>query len=50
MDKLISRIDLDQIINSTVARWIVFLIALSALAMLDLDYGRMIFVDVSKPD
>ena len=43
MDKLISRIDLDQITNSTAARWIVFFIALSALAMLDLDYGRMIF-------
>ena len=43
MDKLISRIDLDQITNSPVAKWIVFLIALSALAMLDLDYGRMIF-------
>ena len=44
MDKLISRIDLDQITNSTVARWIVFFIALSALAMLDLDYGRIIYV------
>ena len=44
MDKLISRIDLEQITNSTVARWIVFFIALGTFAIVDIDSGR-IFLD-----
>ena len=44
MDKLVSRIDPDQITNSTVARWIVFFIALGTLTIVDIDSGR-IFLD-----
>ena len=44
MDNLISRIDLDQITNSIVARWIVFFIALGTFAIVDIDSGR-IFLD-----
>ena len=42
MDKLISRIDLDQFANSPFSRWIVFFIALGALAKIDIDAGRII--------
>ena len=43
MDKLVSRIDLDQISNSPVARWIVFFIALGTFAIVDIDSGRIFF-------
>ena len=43
MDKLISKIDPDQIINSTVAKGVAFFFALGALVKVDLDFGRMIF-------
>ena len=42
MDNLILRLDLDHISNSPLARWMVFFIALSALAKVDIDAGRMI--------
>ena len=43
MDNLKSRIDLDQIANSPVARGVAFFFALGALVKVDLDFGRMIF-------
>ena len=42
MDNLILRLDLDHICNSPLARWMVFFIALGALAKVDIDAGRMI--------
>lgn len=42
MDNLIRRPDLDHISNSSLAKWMVLLIALGALAKVDIDAGRMI--------
>ena len=42
MDNLIRRPDLDHISNSSLAKWMVFFIALGALAKVDIDAGRMI--------
>ena len=42
MDKLTSRLDLDHISNRPIVRWIVFFIALGALAKVDIDSGRMV--------
>ena len=42
MDNFISREELDHISNSSFAKWMVFFIALGALAKVDIDAGRMI--------
>ena len=42
MDNLIRRPDLDHISNSSFTKWMVFFIALGALAKVDTDAGRMI--------
>ena len=42
MDNLIRKPDLDHISNSSLAKWMVFFIALGALAKVDIDAGRMI--------
>ena len=42
MDNLIRRLDLNHISNSPIAKWMVFLIALGAIAKVDIDAGRMI--------
>ena len=42
MDNLIRRPDLDHISNSSFTKWMVFFIALGALAKVDIDAGRMI--------
>ena len=42
MDNLIRRLDLNHISSSPIAKWMVFFIALGALAKVDIDAGRMI--------
>ena len=44
MDNSVSRIDSDKMLNSPVARWIVFIIALGTFAIVVIDFGR-IFLD-----